>query len=346
MWAFHGLRRKMMHDAMIARVLVVSGLLALVSQAALAQARWTNAAGDNDFANPSNWDTGVVPTRGTGQVRIVLDGSDRAIVDANDEIVTDRVMVGYPSGPARLDMTGGRLTSSQQRTMQVGHGATGTLNISGGEADTGKALIVGLNGGHGTVNITGGGLTLRRAENSKSLFVGHNGGTGTLNMSGGTLWTRRGVNLGGDNGGVGTFRVTGSAPSFMGIGNYGGGGGFWNQRALGTLEVGIDENGITPIFIDDYEESNNAGGDVTFANGAILKPFDAGVDDQDWHTVMSWEGALTDNGLTLDPAAAANHWEYRYQGRNLQVRQIPEPGALALVALGSPLLLRHRRCVR
>ena len=181
-------------------------------------------------------------------------------------------------------------------------------------------------GSTGTINLTGGTLVLSRATFliAADRFGVSRAGTGSFNISGGAFRNRTNVVVGAN----GTFNVEGSAPTQIGIGSFSSGDGEWFQSTGGTLRTGLDANGITPIFIDDFEDDGNGvQGNVTFEPGAILDPYDAGGANNAWTTVMTWEGRLTDRGLVLNPDATPPGWEMRFEGSNLQVRNLnlPDP---------------------
>src|SRR5262249_56741100 len=81
--------------------------------------------------------------------------------------------------------------------LAVGTGTTGgnpnvgALNVSGGTISFGTGLQVGDFGGQGTLNQTGGTVTVAATcgdfSHCAALHIGNQGGTGTYNISGGEL---------------------------------------------------------------------------------------------------------------------------------------------------------------
>ena len=219
--------------------------------------------------------------------------------------------------PVNIPATGSTIIG--QRT-----GDNCTLNVMSGRLTVGGAGNNGVSlgiaeGSSGTINLTGGTLVLSRATFLIAADAnGSRDGEGTFNISAGAFRNRTNVIVGAN----GIFNVQGSAPTQIGIGSFSTGDGEWTQRPGGTLRTGLDAGGITPIFIDDFEDDGNGmEGNVTFEAGAILDPYDAGgAVATEFTTVMTWEGALTDDGLVLSADAIAAGWEMQVDGNNLQVR--------------------------
>ncbi|MDA8563058.1 hypothetical protein N9L06_01260 [Mariniblastus sp.] len=215
-------------------------------------------------------------------------------------------------------------------------GTDSTVNIQSGNITLGgggnNAVSLGIEmGSSGTINVTGGLLTLTRSQFliAADRFGVSRDGSGTFNISGGGFRTRTDVTIGAN----GTFNVQGSAPTQVGIGSAFSGDGEWVQVAGGTLRTGLDAGGITPIFVDDFEDDGNGmQGNVTFEAGAILDPYDAGGATGALTTVMIWEGTL-DNGanndnLVLSAEAVAAGWEMVISGNELQVQNPTLDGVL------------------
>ena len=105
--------------------------------------------------------------------------------------------------------------------------------------------------------------------------------------------------------GVGKFFVQGSKPERIAIGSFRNRDGFWQQATGSTLSVRIDNNGVTPIFVDDVFEAQDTdprtNGNVTFAEGSLLDVGFEGEPRSGSWDVMRWEGALNNQGLRISP---------------------------------------------
>jgi len=123
-----------------------------------------------------------------------------------------------------------------------GNGSTGALNISGGSLTLNVGLRVGDFGGDGTVNQTGGTVTLEQTcgtpKRCPSLNIGNQGGSGVYNISGGSLLLQNGSHSIGRNEGSnpaseGTLNISGNALVQLS------GGGF---LAIGDRDEGTKPN--------------------------------------------------------------------------------------------------------
>lgn len=167
----------------------------------------------------------------------------------------------------------GRLQLGSQASLTADTSATVTsiVGSASGNQEGGfvrlSRLEIGSNSASGTYHIHSGSLTVSRENGGNSLFMAQSGnGDGTFRITTGSLQTRAGVVLGSTAGGMGNFEVIGSHASAIESGSFGSLDGRWTQNLGSTLSVRIDKTtqGVTPIFID-------GGGDVTFANGALLE---------------------------------------------------------------------------
>lgn len=122
-------------------------------------------------------------------------------------------------------------------------GNNSALNISGGTLNIGEALQVGDWGGVGTVNQTGGAVTIEAecgvAANCSSFNIGNQGGTGTYNISNGQLTLVGGLHSIGrntsQNGGSGTLNVNGGVVELqLAAGDFGPGSIIIGDRSDGA----------------------------------------------------------------------------------------------------------------
>ncbi len=197
--------------------------------------------------------TGVIANQGagslaTGTVAVTKLGSSTwNLSGLNTHTGTTTVREGT------LIVSGNRTVTSGAITVGDTAGLNATLNISDGTFSVGGTFIVGNNLNSGTVNQSGGSLTLTGTQ----LILG-NGltSTGTYNLSGGTLTGAasaiRGIILGTNTGDTGIFTLSGTGNLAMGASNVQVGRsdsiaqnttGIFNQSgtssaAIGTLTIG------------------------------------------------------------------------------------------------------------
>ena len=329
--------------AAVATLAMVGG----VAHGQLPRQNWTGDGDGATFLDPANWDTvdvvpGVFDPDADPTAPVNNGVTDNSIEGefTVDRSVDSAVNFSFVNGGAVLNMTGGthgdNLSNVNRRTF-VGTAGAGTVNQSGGQFTVGHALRVGTggDGADGVYNLSGGTLLVTRSSNSSvnpapdggrpTVEVGgaNEGSAGLLEISGdATFQTRTGLHVLN----TGTFSVIGSNVTEIGIGSNQNASGLWLQLSGGTLRVGLDSGGVTPIFVDINNGAGAGGGNVTFEAGAILDPFDAGGANNALTTVMTWDGALT-GAPTLSADAVAAGWEMTISGNQLQVQNpnLPDP---------------------
>lgn len=329
------------------RAVTATAMVVAMSGAASAQIFTGNGDG-NSFEDPENY--GLLPTDSIPSV-VEINSPVTVIRDVDISIDITRV-----NGGGVLFVTSGNhldgLTGRNTRNL-IGTSGDGTVNQLGGNYEIGHQLLIGDGAGNtGQYNLSGGFLNISRqgvsnlgSEARSSLELGTRGDETTaalFKVSGSSrLTTRSGVTVGAE----GIFEVVGSRISEIGIGSNGTLDGGWIQQTGSVLRAGIDEAGITPIFIDAIDGLGVGGGNVTFDAGSILDPYDlGGAPIDDWTTVITWDGELFDSGLALSSTASAAGWEKRVEGNSLQVRlsAVPEPTSWAVLALSGIFLIGHR----
>ena len=148
-------------------------------------------------------------------------------------------VVGRESGTGALTMTGGTITKTGDEKFIVGHnngvgvvaqsggtisvnnelyignenaGASGTYTLSGaGALSVANEVVVGREGGTGTLNVDGGTIT---TTGNGNMYIGRRDGTGTLNQTAGVISVIKEFGVGtrdGDKIGTGTYNLSGGS---------------------------------------------------------------------------------------------------------------------------------------
>jgi hypothetical protein len=167
-------------------------VLATFTCTVLAGPNWTGATGDGMWTTDLNWDSGVAPAmNNTPIVRSAYytNGFHPTFAAGMDGFYGE-VIVGYPddSQPfqARLDVTGGSMVT---RNLWIAFGWNsnykGVINMSGGSVVATSEIRMGYYGAEGTLNMSGGTLSMPSTANA--LMLGPDGGKGIINLSGGTI---------------------------------------------------------------------------------------------------------------------------------------------------------------
>lgn len=178
-----------------------------------ANARAANAIATGDWSAPGTWSPAeptaadpatiagsfTVSVTGAGEVASVLDVGNVAAqtgnldVDAPGALTLSTLMrVGVGANTTGVvDMTGGTVLVNGAFDSPIGNGelivgdagGNGTVNQSGGTITMADEVFIGLGAGSvGVVNVSGGSLST--APGGRSIIVGFFGGNGALNVSG------------------------------------------------------------------------------------------------------------------------------------------------------------------
>ena len=311
-----------------------------VANGQLPDQNWTGGGDGVSFLDAANWDTGTtVPGVFDDTADPLSNGTTNNFIDGAftvDRSVESTVNFTSVINGAVLNITDGTLNdslSNVNRRTNVGTAGDGTVNQSGGMFVVGHALRVGAggDGANGVYNLTGGTLIASRSSNTLDPAIPGRataeiggidaGSAGLLEISGGTFQTRTGLVLYE----TGTFSVLGSTADEVGIGSNQSADGFWLQRPGGTISVGFDAGGSTPILVDDVDDDGGGTqGNVTFEAGSMLLLSDIGGADNSVKTIMEWEGTVT--GIPdLDPASTPAGWQIMIVGNELQVQNLSLP---------------------
>lgn len=336
-------------------------LLLIVSKPVAAEnIYWTNNQDNNVWEDNGNWEDesgnpvnapdANTPSSDRIYIGAGLGDGNKAILSTDitaGQTASLVVRTGSDNDPGQLDIIGAGAVIMDNRYSTIGSKTTGIVNMDGTllqyDGSSSYPFIIGGGPyGRGTLNVTNGTFEVLNAD----LRLGGINNKGILSMQGGAAYINGGVEIGPGNGNIiepSMIEVVGTSTTTIRLGETSGGdktGG--NLSSEGILRFGIDGTGVTQITVssDDLGED----GDVTFASTAVLDPYDAGgTTNQLWYTVLSWEGDLTDNGLSLTQEALDAGWESRFDNNTLQVRlAIPEPATIGLALLGSMLLISRR----
>ncbi len=202
-------------------------------------------------------------SRGNGSTTTVNhSGGTITIGNDTDDSTDDSLYLGYVSGQATYNFSGGMLTVGD--VFDVGRTGTGNFTMSGSAEATVNDFRTGSQStAVGTSNINGGKITANNSvvvgvtsaatgtvtQTAGEVYAGAGGvlisgdvaaGTGTYNISGGILGTLGTLSLG--QGVSGTLNVIGSVAT-IGVSGYA-------QDANGSLNFTADANGVTTIQVD------------------------------------------------------------------------------------------------
>jgi hypothetical protein len=159
-------------------------VLGLVGNVQAQDATWTDAAGDHNWFTPENWSE--FPTDAHwAKVRNDLPGP----TIAGEGAVARRVHVGYSEGGA-LTVDGGTLVISADDLLLGKNGGSGTLNMISGTIDVARDFEVG-GGNPGIVNMTGGTITVADDFMIPEVIAS----TAEVNLDGGTIIVNDDLNM-------------------------------------------------------------------------------------------------------------------------------------------------------
>ena len=235
---------------------------------------WENLGGDQDWANPENWNSGYVPF-GAESAFSILDGVAPAIISSAVPSV-GRIIL---EGGGQLEIAAGgnlNVTSAHngQCVIAYGAGTTGSLLMSGGTATIGGTFYTGLMG-NGTLTVNSGTLNangvtvIASAASSTSSAVMNGGvmnvantftvgdyGTGSLTLNAGSKLNVKGI-----------WTMVGRRPGITGTMLVD--GGDFNSSSLATSHLYIGAEGAGILTVNS--------GSVNLGGWLMGSKFDAGA---------------------------------------------------------------------
>jgi hypothetical protein len=151
-------------------------LLSLVGYVQAQDATWTDATGNHLWSTPGNWSEFPTPAHWAK----IRNGPPGATI-TNEGAVASRVHVGYEEGSA-LTVDGGTLVVSGDDLLLGKNGGSGTLNMVSGTINVARDFEVG-GGNPGVVNMTGGTIIVGDDFMIPELTPS----TAEVNLDGGTI---------------------------------------------------------------------------------------------------------------------------------------------------------------
>jgi len=245
----------------IASVVVLGLLVNPLAQAATRT--WDHEGGDNRWDNPLNWSKDKIPGDLSDHARIVLTGADECLIDSAVTAEPANVFVGYDGAAGDLRMTGGLFTPNNTH---VGRASVGRFFLSGGTMNTTNVMHVGDDpGGVGTFTMSDGVVNLGNSDIGwQALRIGMDGATGSVDISGGVLSVGA-LNVGNKLDSLGSLILSGG---IINVGEPGNTNAFnvANDGATGTATI-LD--GIINIS-GNLNVGNDAGPDDLIPSDGIL----------------------------------------------------------------------------
>jgi autotransporter-associated beta strand protein/T5SS/PEP-CTERM-associated repeat protein len=298
---------------------------------------WTNPGTGNWF-EPTNWNTGTVPSGDGGNFAFINNGGtatiDADLIDqvqdpiigsgagnsgtinqtAGTHTITNGwTFVGRDGGTGTYRMSGSARHNTEELRIGTGAGATGTMTLTDSAAVTTTSnLHVGRNANaNGTLSLSGNAVV-----NSGRTFIGVEGATGTYTVEGAASVNSERIYVGGtrdvDGGGTGTMTIattgTVTATGDLAVGTRGGTG-------LLTVNAGTVNANSWMIVGESHNGTGGSNGTVVQNGGALTV---AATDANGRLWIGSQEGSaspasngtytLNDGTLTTPEAQIGRHY--------------------------------------
>lgn len=307
-------------------------------------AEWNyDGSGNHSWDNPANWG-GAVPTPSDDPIMRDA-GAGYAEVGTGVNAVGNMMWM-YGGGAATLNVNGGNLALGQLR---IGvDGGDKTVNVSNdGTVSMWSDSTVGQ-GGNGNLNVTGSGSSVTQTGGWMYLGLGGSGNialsngatmsvpcirawTGAISVSSGATLTLNGDTTVGESGNVDMIINGGTVNQAAGWMYVGFGG-------TGSIEIG--DGGLLSVIALSMDNASTDNVDLSGTGAIEIR--DARPEDIAFQ--MNWyagQGLLTVNGG--QSAVGMLSFAVDEVTQFTTVTIIPEPATLALLAIGSGLLIRRKK---
>jgi autotransporter-associated beta strand protein len=191
-------------------------------------------------------------------------------------------------GNGYFNQTGGALNINSEFWIAQSGSGTGQFDLSAGTVTNNSWLAVGREGGHGTLNISGGSMTKQGGGN---ISITHGGGaTGTINQTDGSFTCAAGETWIGEDSGPGIWNISGGTATlgYVQLAR--------NASASGTLNL----NGGT-FAATEITTGSSGSSTLNFNGGTLLAASGANVNflhDLTTANVMS-SGATINSGTSV-----------------------------------------------
>ena len=162
-----------------------------------------------------NFSGGTIHKTSGGGNFIIGDNNAGRVIQTGGTFTDDnQYWIGNNSGgqTCELDMTNGILNVGGEMWVGQGGSGVGVMNLAGGTVIVGSWLAIGRESAQGTLNLSGGSLTMGGGGN---LSIAHNSGaSGTVNQTGGAFTNVASETWIGENGAAGTWNMSGGTAAF------------------------------------------------------------------------------------------------------------------------------------
>ncbi|MFA5292738.1 MAG: PEP-CTERM sorting domain-containing protein [Phycisphaerae bacterium] len=323
------------------KTLLVAVILLAAAANSFGWAEWNYAGGDHSWNTAANWG-GAVPTASDDP--IMRDAGTAGYAEVGSGVnAVGNMMWMYGGGVATLNVNGGSLALGQLR-IGVDAGEK-TVNVSdGGTVTLGSDSTVGQ-GGNGTLTVSGSGSSVNQTGGWMFLGMGGSGNialsngaamsvpcirgwTGAITVESGSTLTLNGDTTIGESGNVDMIINGGTVNQTAGWMYVGFGG-------TGSIEVG--DGGLLSVI--SLSMDNGATDSVDISGTGAIEIKDARPEDiayqMNWYAGNGW--------LTANGESAVGKLFFAVDENGFTTVTIPEPATLALLAIGSSLLIRRKK---